>query len=73
MLAMGILRGGLACLNGSLMSKKDRVFSRHPLAVVGMVLAVTGCSFSEDSLWPSLTGEDPTGATAPSAAVSAQP
>jgi hypothetical protein len=69
---MGILRGSLACLNGSLMSNRDRVFSRRPLAVVGIVLAIAGCSFSEDALWPSLTGEDPTGATAPSAAVVAQ-
>ena len=30
--------------------------------LVGALLALPACSFSEDSLWPSLTGEDPAGA-----------
>jgi len=30
-------------------------------ALLGGVLLVSGCSFAEESLWPSLTGEDPAG------------
>jgi hypothetical protein len=32
--------------------------------LVAAVIALPACSFSEDSLWPSLTGEDPTGTPA---------
>jgi hypothetical protein len=33
--------------------------SRIRAVVVGMALALPACSFSQDALWPSLTGEDP--------------
>jgi hypothetical protein len=32
--------------------------------LAGAVIALSACSFSEESLWPSLTGEDPTGTPA---------
>jgi len=37
------------------------------------VIALPACSFSEESLWPSLTGEDPAGAPATTEQASAQP
>ena len=45
---------------------------RHTTAVVGIVALVGACSFSEDALWPSLTGSDPTGETASAADVPVQ-
>jgi hypothetical protein len=33
------------------------------ILVISSALIVSACSFSEDSLWPSLTGEDPAGST----------
>ena len=42
-------------------------------ALLGGVLLVSGCSFADESLWPSLTGEDPAGAdTATEAEAAAQ-
>ena len=32
-------------------------------AIVGMAVLLPACSFTEDALWPSLTGEDPAGGT----------
>jgi len=32
-------------------------------AIVGATIFVSACSFAEESLWPSLTGEDPAGST----------
>ena len=40
------------------------------VAVIGAVLLLPACSFTEDALWPSLTGEDPQGE---SAATQSQP
>ncbi len=42
-------------------------------ALLGSVLLVSGCSFAEESLWPSLTGEDPAGNDAPAAQTAAAP
>ncbi|TCS64993.1 hypothetical protein [Varunaivibrio sulfuroxidans] len=36
------------------------VMSRYRALVVGAVLLLPACSFSESALWPTLTGEDPT-------------
>jgi len=41
--------------------------------LVSAVIALPACSFSEESLWPSLTGEDPTGTPAVTEQASAQP
>lgn len=38
-------------------------------AIVGVTLLVSACSFAEESLWPSLTGEDPAGGDATTVAV----
>lgn len=44
------------------------------LAVVGAgVIALAGCSFSTDSLWPSLTGEAPSADARPAETVAIQP
>lgn len=42
------------------------VMSRYRALVVGAVLLLPACSFSESALWPTLTGEDPTTQSAPS-------
>jgi hypothetical protein len=39
------------------------VFSKHRFLVLGMAFAVSACGFAEDTLWPTLTGEDPSGQT----------
>ncbi|NQV84354.1 MAG: hypothetical protein HQ494_11095 [Rhodospirillales bacterium] len=36
--------------------------------LAGAILTVSACSFTEDSLWPSLTGESPAASTAPAQA-----
>ncbi len=41
---------------------------RRWLGLIGVTTLLGGCSFGSDALWPSLTGEDPAGATAPAAA-----
>jgi len=41
--------------------------------LVGAVIALPACSFSEESLWPSLTGEDPAGTPAVTTQVAAAP
>ena len=38
-------------------------FSKFRAMIVGAVLVLPACSFSESALWPSLTGEDPAAAT----------
>jgi len=38
------------------------VFTRIRIAVIGAALLLPACGFTEDTLWPSLTGEDPSGA-----------
>ncbi|MBT6094057.1 MAG: hypothetical protein HOH04_04195 [Rhodospirillaceae bacterium] len=38
-------------------------YKKFRLLAIGSALIVSACSFSEDSLWPSLTGEDPAGST----------
>lgn len=54
-------------------------FSKFRAMIVGAVLILPACSFSESALWPSLTGEDPAATTTPqtsqpvSAAQTAQP
>lgn len=54
-------------------------FSKFRAMIVGAVLVLPACSFSESALWPSLTGEDPAATTTPqasqpvSAAQTAQP
>ena len=41
---------------------------RRWLGLVGVATLLAGCSFGSDALWPSLTGEDPSGTAAPAAA-----
>ena len=41
-------------------------------AVLGAMLLLPACSFTEDALWPSLTGEDPAGASTEQAAPTQQ-
>ncbi|MEL0106686.1 MAG: hypothetical protein VW802_07055 [Rhodospirillaceae bacterium] len=41
--------------------------SNYRFLVIGMAFAVASCGFAEESLWPSLTGEDPSGQQAKSA------
>ena len=36
-----------------------RRFTGHRLAVIGVALALGGCSYLTDDLWPTLTGDDP--------------
>lgn len=36
-------------------------YQKFRLIAIGAALMLSACSFSEDSLWPSLTGEDPAG------------
>ncbi len=38
-------------------------YKKFRILAIGSALIVSACSFSEDSLWPSLTGEDPAGGT----------
>ena len=38
-------------------------FKAFRLLLVGSALTLSACSFTDDSLWPSLTGEDPASAT----------
>jgi len=45
------------------------VLSRLSAVVVGAALLLPGCEFVDDSLWPTLTGEDPAGTASPSTAV----
>ena len=45
---------------------------RRWLGVVGVAMLLVGCSFGSDALWPSLTGEDPSGAAPPPAAPAPQ-
>ena len=40
------------------------MFSRYRAIVIGAALLLPACSFTEEALWPSLTGEDPAGAAA---------
>ena len=37
--------------------------TRHSAVAIGFCVALSACSFGEESLWPSLTGEDPAGET----------
>ncbi len=37
------------------------IFSRYRAFVIGAALLLPACSFTEEALWPSLTGEDPAG------------
>ena len=51
-------------------------YNKFRILAVSSVLVVSACSFSENSLWPSLTGEDPAGgasATASTAPAKAAP
>ncbi|MDP7242527.1 MAG: hypothetical protein QF639_07165, partial [Rhodospirillales bacterium] len=41
------------------------IFSRFRTIVVGAALLLPACSFTEEALWPTLSGEDPAGARAP--------
>lgn len=48
--------------------------SMRRLAVIGAgVIALTGCSFSTDYLWPSLTGEAPSAEAPPAQTIAIQP
>jgi len=47
------------------------IFSTFRLLVLGMALAVAACGFAEESLWPSLTGQEPSSQSAQK--VSAKP
>jgi len=40
-------------------------FSRFQTILMGAVLLLPACSFTEEALWPTLSGEDPAGASAP--------
>jgi hypothetical protein len=42
-------------------------YNKFRILAVGSALIVSACSFSENSLWPSLTGEDPAGGTSKAA------
>lgn len=48
------------------------VFSRLRVFVVGAALLLPACSFTEEALWPSLTGEDPAGGEAQETAQAAE-
>ena len=39
------------------------VLSRMRLVIVGAALVLPACSFTDEALWPSLTGEDPAGSS----------
>jgi hypothetical protein len=49
------------------------VFTKHRFLVLGMAFAVSACGFAEESLWPTLTGEDPSGQTQQSASAKPAP
>jgi hypothetical protein len=49
------------------------VFTRIRIAVIGAALLLPACGFTEDTLWPSLTGEDPSGTKAQPAAEPEKP
>ena len=40
------------------------VFTRIRIVIIGVALLLPACGFTEDTLWPSLTGEDPAGTKA---------
>ncbi|MGB0670597.1 MAG: hypothetical protein ACPGNT_03810 [Rhodospirillales bacterium] len=44
------------------------VFTKFRMMVLATTVLVAGCSYTEDALWPSLTGEDPSGGTSTGAA-----
>jgi len=46
------------------------ISKRFGFVAIGTALVLSACSFAEEALWPSLTGEDP---TAPTRAAAAQP
>ncbi len=43
---------------------RSGTFLRNPAALIGVIALLGACSFSEDALWPSLTGADPVSGTA---------
>ena len=43
------------------------VFSQYRFLVLGMAFAVAACGFAEESLWPTLTGQEPSSQNAKSA------
>ena len=53
------------------MPKRFPSSSCRAFLVVGAVLVLGACSFSEDALWPSLSGEEPSGEAAPETAEAA--
>lgn len=50
-----------------------RELSGLRVLAIGSALLLPACSFTEEALWPSLTGEDPAGAPATSTQAEAQP
>jgi len=48
-------------------------FSRFQTILMGAVLLLPACSFTEEALWPTLSGDDPAGARAPQPRVQPQP
>ena len=46
------------------------IISKFRFLVLGMAFAVAACGFAEESLWPTLTGEDPSGKTSSKSAQS---
>ena len=52
---------------------RKMVFSRFQAIVVGATLLLPACAFTEEALWPSLTGEDPAGGGAQQAQQTAAP
>ena len=60
-------------LGATFKNNKDMVNSNYRFLVLGMVFAVSACGFAEESLWPTLTGEDPSGNTQAQQKVSAKP
>jgi len=49
------------------------VYHRVWIFLAGTLLSISACSFTEDSLWPSLTGDSPTASAKPAPASSDQP
>ncbi len=49
------------------------IFPGLRVFVVGTTLSLSACAFTEEALWPSLTGEDPAGKAAVTAPVVAEP
>lgn len=49
------------------------ISKRFGFVAIGAALALSACSFAEEALWPSLTGEDPTAPARPAAATAQAP